>query len=171
MNSVHLLITPGERRSNIAARPFGRTTLLEDLRKEVQKYCDGEVSSAAVAAADFDPMLDIMADDALVTHVRRRQDGKRARYVKSFRQEVISVIMPERCPEEDDTGTQVRRVRLFIVDRQQIWLHMDDVEWAVKYLYVQNHLKGVPLVDDDSIGLEPGARREVRLELAVAISS
>ena len=126
-----------------------------------------------MAAADFDPMLDIMADDALVTHVRRRQDGKRARYVKTFRQEIVSVIMPERCPEEDDTGTQVRRVRLFIVDRQQIWLHMDDVEWAVKYLYVQNHLKGVPLVDDDSTGPgpDPRQRKKFRLELAMAISS
>ena len=33
-----------------------------------------------------------------------------------------------------------------------IWLHIDDVEWAIKYFYVQNHLKGVPLVADDSTG-------------------
>ena len=31
----------------------------------------------------------------------------------------------------------------------------DDVEWAVTYMYVQNHLKGVALVADDDAG--PGS--------------
>ena len=38
------------------------------------------------------------------------------------------------------------------VDRRAIWLHIDYVEWAMRYLYVQNLLKGVLLVPDDSTG-------------------
>ena len=33
-------------------------------------------------------------------------------------------------------------LRLFIVDRKQVWLCIDDVEWAWRYMYVQNMLKG-----------------------------
>ena len=131
-----------------SATSFGRTTLLEDLRKEVQRYCDGEVSHAAVAAEGEDPMLEVQADDAAVPYMRETHDGKRARYVKRFRQALVLFCMPELCPEL----CPVRTIRLWIVDRQQIWLHMDDVEWAVKYLFVQNQLKGVPFVHDDSTG-------------------
>ena len=60
--------------------------------------------------------------------------------------------MPVRSPEEDPDCTEVRQIRLYVVDRKVVWLHIDDVEWAVRYLYVQNLLKGVPLVLDDSAG-------------------
>ena len=33
-------------------------------------------------------------------------------------------------------------IRLFIVDRKQVRLCIDDVEWAWRYMYVQNMLKG-----------------------------
>ena len=61
--------------------------------------------------------------------------------------------MPARCPEEDPNCTEIRTVRLHIVDRQQIWLHIDDVEWAIRYLFAQNQFKkGIPLVTDDDEG-------------------
>ena len=33
-----------------------------------------------------------------------------------------------------------------------IWIHVDDVEWASKYLWVQHQLRGVPAVADDDEG-------------------
>ena len=75
---------------------------------------------------------------------------------------ILALDMPVRCPEEDPDCTEVRQIRLYVVDRITLWLHIDDVEWAVRYLYVQNLLKGVPLVLDDSIGLsDPRWRSEV----------
>ena len=37
-------------------------------------------------------------------------------------------------------------------DRRAIWLSIDDVEWAVKYLFTQNTLEGVPLVYNEDAG-------------------
>ena len=58
--------------------------------------------------------------------------------------------MPARCPEVTDAAQGQRKIKLYVVDRRQIWHCIDDVEWAVRYLYTQNLLKGVPLVSDDS---------------------
>ena len=62
------------------------------------------------------------------------------------------MAVPVRCPEDDPDCTEVRHLKLDVAERTMVWLHADDVEWAVRYLYVQNHLKGVPLVPDDSAG-------------------
>ena len=53
----------------------------------------------------------------------------------------------------DPKGIKIRNVKVFIEYRKQIWLSVDDVEWAVTYLFIQNQLKGVPLVHDDDAGL------------------
>ena len=60
--------------------------------------------------------------------------------------------MPARCPEDAPNCTEVRNIRLYIEDRVQVWLDLTDVEWAVRFLYVQNLLKGVPLIPEDSTG-------------------
>ena len=78
---------------------------------------------------------------------------KRPRYYKNHASKtIVTVDMPVRCPEEDPTGTERRKIKMYVEDRKSIWLHIKDVEWAVRYLYVQNQLKGVPLIADDSTG-------------------
>ena len=57
-----------------------------------------------------------------------------------------------RCHEIDPTCTQMRPVKLYITDRKAVWLSLDDVAWAVRYLFDQHRLKGVPLVDDNDAG-------------------
>ena len=49
----------------------------------------------------------------------------------------------------------MRPVKLFIENRMTVWLSLDDLAWAMKYLFQQNQLKGVPVVDDSDAG--PGA--------------
>jgi len=44
---------------------------------------------------------------------------------------------------------------MFITDRPTLWLSIDDVAWAIAYLFKQCQLKGVPMVDDNDAG--PGA--------------
>ena len=58
---------------------------------------------------------------------------------------------------------EIRKVEVYIEDRKSIWLSIDDVEWALTYLFTQNQLKGVPLVDDDDAG--PGAPRNRNISL------
>ena len=136
--------------------PFGRTTLLERLREQLGQFCDGETSLAPIAAAasaERDPMDAIEHDEAISPHGTKRQGQHRMRYYTNHaRGTVQTVSMPVRCPEEDPGCTDVRQVRLYVLDRKTIWLHIDDVEWAVRFLFMQCHLKGVPLVHDDSTG-------------------
>ncbi len=83
----------------------------------------------------------------------RRDGGKRTRYYKNHASKtVVMVDMPVRCPEEDASCTDMRTVTLYIADRKSIWVALSDVEWAIKYLFVQNYLKGVPLIPDDDVG-------------------
>jgi hypothetical protein len=67
----------------------------------------------------------------------------------------VQIDVPVKCPEEERRCELKRKVTIFIVDRKQVWLSIEDVEWALRYLYVHNVLKGVPLVSPDSAG--PGA--------------
>ena len=142
---------------------FGRTSLLADLRTHVEKLCDGEEApeetdgqEAEVQGEDYDPMGEIDENggaDADRTKVSGVQGFKRTRYYKNHvKNTVVTVSMPERCPEQDPLCQEVRKIKLFIEDRKQIWLHCTDLPWAVKYLYVQHMLKGVPMVSPDSAG-------------------
>ena len=51
---------------------------------------------------------------------------------------------PAVSPEEDPRSTSTRTIQLYVVDRKQVWLDIDDVEWALRFLYMQYVLKGVP---------------------------
>ena len=81
---------------------------------------------------------------------------QRARYtVNAAKNKVLEIEMPERSPEEDPGCSEKRTISLYIADRQQVWLDNDHLDWAIRCLYVQHLLKGVPLVAPDSAG--PGA--------------
>ena len=137
------------------ASSFGRTSLLQDLRAHVERLCDGEEAEVQ-EDADYDPMAEIEQNDGGPvdrTKVAGVSGVKRTRYYKNHvKNTVVTVNMPMRCPEQDPNCTDIRRIRLFIEDRRQLWLHITDVPWALQYLYVQNVLKGVPMVHPDSAG-------------------
>ena len=134
---------------------FGRTSLLDDLQDKIRNYKAGWVwssSCAAMASDDYDPMMEVEQDQEFSPKIKR-QGQKRKRASRNLALDSIATFdMLVRCPEKGPHCTEVRQIRLYVVDRSVVWLHMDDVEWAVRYLYVQNLLKGVPLVPDDSTG-------------------
>ena len=143
------------------AGSFGRTSLLEDLRDKVQKHCDGEMSSSPsvpIASEEYDPMMELEQEQggsAVSPSKTKGQGITRARYYRNHaRESIVTVDMPLRCPEEDPDCREVKQIQLYVADRKTIWLHIDDVEWAVRYLYVQNLLKGVSLVPEESTGPE-----------------
>ncbi|MDA8583445.1 hypothetical protein N9L68_04410 [bacterium] len=75
---------------------------------------------------------------------RRRGRGQnRTRYYQTHEfKKVVALNMPTQCPEECPKRTEVRKARLCIEDRQQIWFELEDVELAARYLHIQNILKG-----------------------------
>ena len=141
----------------IKTNVFGKNSLLLHLRDHVEKACDGHgaLKETVDAGADYDPMnevCDVCGDDI--------KDGnghgggvKRARYSKNIaKHRFLEVDMAMHPPEIVRNCTAKKSVLLFIVDRRQIWLRLTDVPWAVKYLYVQSLMKGIPMVADDCQG-------------------
>ena len=62
------------------------------------------------------------------------------------------VPFPVTCPEADPNCQETRTISLYVEKRQQTWLSIADVDWAVQYLYAQHVLKGVAFVSDDCVG-------------------
>ena len=79
--------------------------------------------------------------------------SKRTRYNQNkAKNRLVTVTVPAVSPEEDPKSTSTRIIQLYVVDRKQLWLDLDDVEWAVRFLYMQFSLKGVPVVSPDDTG-------------------
>ena len=137
-----------------------RTTLLTTLHSFVEQACNGELDTRAAeeqGGDEYDPMQEIEVDDG--THSRSRGGGedpsKRARYQKNqAKNRLLTITAPAVCPEEDPMSTSTRTIQLYVVDRKQVWLDIDDVEWALRFLYMQFVLKGVPVVSPDDAGPE-----------------
>ena len=144
-----------------------RTTLLTTLHSYVERACNGELDTRAAeeeGGDDYDPMEEIEVDDG--THPRSRGfgyiDSKRARYQKNkAKNRLLTVTVPAVAPEQDPMSTSTRTIQLYVVDRKQVWLDLDDVEWALRVLYMQFVLKGVPVVSPDDAGpfLAPQKRK------------
>jgi hypothetical protein len=130
----------------------GSTSLLQHLHDKIKNLCDG--TESVHVPGEYDPMNEVGQDDAdkkAISPMVRRTGGKRTRYYRNHGSKtVVTVDMPIRCPEEDAACTDMRTVTLYIKDRKSIWVALSDVDWAIKYLFVQNYLKGVPLISDDA---------------------
>ena len=150
--------------SNKNASSIERTSLLGDLRDRIAKLCDGGQSTEANPPfAEYDPMMELemgtgSSTDVLAAGKRAGRAAKlqRWRYTRNAAKHCISTLdMPYECPEVDPTGTKRRNVSVYVEDRKTIWISIDDVAWAVHYLYTQSHLKGIPMVAANDAG--PGA--------------
>ena len=140
-----------------------RTTLLKDLRLIVQRAVEGDMplqDASAVAEEDDNQEDDPMDEIELETPTklnrckRRRVDNssKQRRQFIANKHKVVETEFPQVPPEVDPHCEANRKVRLYIADRKQVYLHQQDVDWAVKYMYAQNMLKGVGFVPGDSAG-------------------
>ena len=156
---VACFATTGQRHAN--ASTYGKCSLLDVLREHVEQACNGDVHCAADGEAadagddDYDPMNEVDCEENAADKAgkTRGRGEKRARYYKNHaKHKLLDIDFPRHPPELVKDGKDKRSVRIYIIDRKQVWLQIDDVPWAMKYLYVQNLLKGVPLVAPDSEG-------------------
>ena len=73
--------------------------------------------------------------------------------------------MPE-WPPEALTGGEApnpRAVSVFVEGSGTLWLHSDDLEWLIRFLVIQQQLKGVPVVAEDDEG--PDAAEAMEYEM------
>ena len=120
------MATTGQRKRT--ASSFCLTSLLDDLRMEIQKLCDGEELSVSPAKSkeseDYDPLAGVeqVDQDDQNTPKTRGRGQKRTRYYKNHvSKQAVTLSMPARCPEEAPNCTEVRNIRLYIEERRQVW--------------------------------------------------
>ena len=135
-----------------------RTTLLKDLRLIVQRAVEGDMplqDASAVAEEDDNQENDPMDEIELETPTKpkRRRVDKQNRHFTA-KNKIVVTEFPQVPPEVDPNTEARRKIKLYIEgrSRNQIYLHKQDVEWAVKYMYAQHVLKGVGVVPGDSAG-------------------
>jgi len=139
---------------------FSRSSLLNTLRDCIVRKAngiDGLGDDAAVAAVDdeYDPMDEIGSAPTRGPNTIQLDVDKQGRsryYGNRAKNCIVTANVASRCPEIDPTCTQMRPVKMYIVDRKTVWLAMDDVAWAIRYIHEQVHLKGVPVVADNDAG-------------------
>ena len=125
---------------------FGRTSLLTILREHITRLPDG-IDAVDVAPdvweEDYDPMVEITGTRLPTGAVHLPADVRaRARYYKNRAKNCMATVnVASRCREIDPTCAQMRSVKLYITDRKPVWLHLDDVAWAIRYLLDQHCLK------------------------------
>ena len=151
------------------AQAFGRTSLLEQIRNCIVRKADGvdDLDGDAAVAADveYDPMDEIGGAPATnvpgSTLLEADKHGRTRYYKNRAKNCIVTANVAIRCHEIDPTCTQMRPVKMYIVDRKTVWLAMDDVAWAIRYIHEQVHLKGVPVVADTDAGPGGVAARSV----------
>ena len=144
-----------------------RVELLRDLLvKHVIPACDGQDVGSLIKGQDsedeeedpneLDPMDEVQVTEAapaVAGNKRKRNAAYPRRNRNSARGKFLKCEMPEKCPEAfPDCGAK-RIVRLYVHYKRTVWLLLKDVDWAVKYMYAQNVLKGVASVAQNDAGL------------------
>ena len=128
---------------------FPRSSLVDTLRDCMIRKANGidDIGEDAAVAAvddDCDPVDEIgsapkRGPNAIGLDTDRQG---RARYSWNRLTNCIATVnVASRCPEIDPTCTQMRPVKLYINDRRTVWLSIDDVPWAIRYLHDQVHLE------------------------------
>ena len=153
-------------KTNLRHTSIRRTSLLETLLQQhiipALGVCPDEVEAVEEDKdTDDDPMDEVAAP--VVTGLAgrvysgnkktvHRQMPVRYRCRNPGKGRILKCEMPMKAPEAFPDCAERRIVTVFMLDKRVVWLHMDDVDWAIQYMYAQNELKGVPLITKDSVG-------------------
>ena len=71
--------------------------------------------------------------------------------------------MPDWPPEAVTGGDapNKRKVSVFLEGSGMLWLHSDDLEWLIRFLLIQQQLKGVPVVAPEDEGPDAHERMDL----------
>ena len=133
---------------------IGRTTLLDQLKARLKDAADGK-GGVVDAELVYDPMNEV--DGGCPPPAEKKQKRNWRKDGNKARNTCIVTDFPSKCPEMHPECTDTRSITLYVKDRAQIWLDLDDVGWAVDYMHDQNVLKGVASVLPEDTGPDGAA--------------
>ena len=135
--------------------------LFHDLHKIVHRiWTSRSPSGAAAAVAEAaavsgDPMDDVaFGDDDDHPRKKRRRGvvAERPTRANPCKGKVFTCNCPSVPPEAFPSNKETRCISLLALDHQTIWLSIDDVDWALKYLYAQYMIKMDEVLPADGPG-------------------
>ena len=98
-----------------------------------------------------DPM-----DEMNVTNISGEKPGRRRRKIKAdhyvFRPHIHRVKMPDSPPGALDSVVE-REVRVYDGQFNILWVHEEDIDWLLRYMFVQQHA---------NVALDEGGRRPTK---------
>ena len=142
---------------------MGVVTELQNRVMDIEKRIrNGDSPLEDTAAPETDPMDDLGDFDDVEPQNNTKKGGKKR---NSFVSQVVRVIMPEWPPEALTGGEAVipRTVHIFVEGSGTLWLHSDDLEWFIRFLMIQQQLKGVPVVAEDDEGPDAAERMDFEM--------
>ena len=81
-------------------------------------------------------------DEMNVTNVSGEKPGRKRRNTKAdhyvFRQHIHRVKMPVSPPGALDSVVE-REVRVYVGQFNMLWVHEEDIDWLLRYMFVQQH--------------------------------
>ena len=147
---------------------MARIQLLREFHGIVKKAYAGEFEEETAPDEDADlpdPMNDVDDEDFQTPTKTCGRGVKRTRRGKKPCGKVVQIDVPLECPEANPDCKEKRAARFYVIHRSQVWLQLDNVNWALKYMYAQYVLQGVAHVSSDDVGPStPPIRRRINVD-------
>ena len=147
---------------------MARIQLLRDVHGIAKKAYAGEFEEETAPDEDADlsdPMNDVDDEDFQTPTKTCGRGVKRTHRGKKPCGKVVQIDFPLECPEANPDCKDKCAARFYVIRKSQIWLQLDDVNRARKYMYAQYVLQGVAHVASDDVGPStPPKRRGVKVD-------
>ena len=92
---------------------------------------------------------------------KKRKGNKKHAFVS----QVVRITMPDWPPEAVTGGDapNKRKVSVFVEGNGMLWLNSNDLECFIRFLRIQQQLKGVPVVAPDDAGPDAAERMDFEM--------
>ena len=93
------------------------------------------------------------ADLTTREQLKHQLKKKRWRHITFLRKQVCRIAMKEWPPEMTRDSPNIdRMVTVYLEGRPQLWLHLDDLPWLIRSIYIQEQINRVAVVPSDDEG-------------------
>ena len=132
-----------------------QTGIIDELRQlsnEIYTLGSGETSAlesgeTSPANDKPDPMEEMMPFGPL-----GKKEKRNSKKELQFEPHVHILTMPDWPPEAVAGPVTTKKVRIFVEAFNMLWVHQDDIDWMLRYIYIQQQLKGVDAVASEDEG-------------------
>ena len=127
-----------------ADHPLARVALLDMLRQGLRKAA---APNPAEADDDADVVLEALALSDSENEGTGAKPKTKKRKVSTYTRKLNTQFileMHEHCLEVfPEKAATMRQVRLWALNRRELWIHVDDLPWALEYMHHQRSVGGI----------------------------